>query len=558
MQRKIVKYSSAVLCVFISITLLFAPFNVNIIKGALIEKNEAHAVAPVFAGASAFLAEMATAAGFASAGDFVATIAGVTAVGTGMNIATGAGINYGNTAADNLEALIDAADYPAWDTLSSSEQTAWGSRENYDSSKFNSLMTAFGFGDAYGRYQNGWGQGGNGEFSFTGTEQTTLDKIKSIGDNWANGIGNTIDDIRSGNWISSNDVIGWYPATAGTYDGSSDSNWPSNWPNTVRFIESQTANYVDSQGRSKTYITNVPVRMLSTYNSSTGSYIGYLISNSTFTYKLSTSSSWQTPNYNSGNNYYIFNWTSSSNTNLPITTISSSSNGNYVLGKIANGTVDLEEPQEILDYPATDIENGDLNQTVIYFPASGIDSSTNWDDFLTYQEEITEDLSGIITLLRHIDSDLHKFNFYNDGLLKVHDEGVFDELSDIYLLLMEISSKIVSNDTASAPEIIGDFDFDDIADRVPNLLEVIENVAPFGAMLVLTELYTVLSIIDPIDDPEFVVPFQFGGLDDNLEVTIDLSWMDDIKPVINFFCILMLLLAMTRVTMRIVELEAAS
>lgn len=576
-MQKAVRYSNIGISVLLALCLSIVPLNVKINDGFHIERNDAHAVAPVFLGASAFLAEMAAAAGLTT-GELVATVAGMTAVGVGMSIATDAGVRYGTDASQNLNNLIDAADYPSWSSLSSSEQANWGSEENYDSAKFNSLMSGFGMGSASGRYASAWGSGGAGNFSFTTQEQTALEQIGDIAENWKSGAGNTISDILG--LVDDPTVIQqWSLNNVGTYVADpNDTNWPSTLSRNVNFTVTDYIRVDALNGSSPVYYEyqySSPVYVVP-YYVQTSNNVNFVIptgSNSSYTRRSTnnglnpstSSSSSATSNghtfqYITGNRYIgtMSNWTPNVATNGYLSSSSdlSVSQKQYVLSCVMFGSTTMNN-YDIQDYPTSDIGNGDLDATIVYFPSQGITDDTPWDDFLTYQEQITEDLSGIITLLRHIDSDLHKFNFFSNGDLKVHDLGVFNELSDIYALMLEISGKIVSNDILDSPDIIGEFDFDDIGDRVPDLTEAISDLAPFGVLALLSETIAILSSVAQIEEPALVFPFEFGGFQDQ-ELEIDLSFLDPIKPMINFACISLLMFGLISASLRVVEIEAAS
>ena len=573
-----------ILCVFMALVIAIAPLNVKFEGGFSIEQNEAQAIAPVFAGAAAFLGEVAAAAGLTT-GELVATVAGMTAIGTGMSIATSAGVRYGTEASQNLNNLVDAADYPAWDTLSSSEKESWGSQDNYDSAKFNSLMAAYGLGDAYGRYQSAWGSGGAGNFSFSSQEQSSLDQIGDIGSNWINGLPNTIDDITSMFSNDSQTVINNYFGVT-SYEQVNTDNM-SDYPNSKLanpyinkgnhlIIEWSTGKFTEAVTSSEVYFW---------ISKNTSNYVIGLsmFSDQGFTYKVRnyvTASTMETPlvpettalQRTFDNNVF---YSSTGSTYAPTGTVKGYSSNMYVNTHedLQNSGTDMYNcvpyllfsnqldsigslDPNVVDYPGeTNIDNS-VN---LYFPSGGLNDDTPWEDFLTYQEEITEDLSGIITLLRHIDTDLHNFEFTSLGNLKVYDGVVADILDNTYQRIVNIETLLGKLTMPSnADQIIGNFDFDDIEAKVPDLLETISELAPFGALALLSEIFAIVSEVNVVDSPELVFPFQFGGYtDDGLELVVDLSWMDDLKPAINFFTILMLVLGLTYATIRVVQMEAA-
>lgn len=146
--------------------------------------------------ALSFISECASAAGMTE-GAFVASIVGSIGVATGLNIANDFGVSLGDSAADNLGHLLDSADYPEWDTLTPEKQALYGSKADYDASKFNSLMRAFGLEDDYTAYSGWYGSGGSGDFEFSTQGQERLQQIGRIGNQWAKSIGTTVGEVKS-------------------------------------------------------------------------------------------------------------------------------------------------------------------------------------------------------------------------------------------------------------------------------------------------------------------------------------------------------------------------
>lgn len=181
--------------------------------------------------ATSLLESMADVAGL-SVGDFVATVAGATAVGTGLAVASDAGMRMGNDAAVNLGNLIDAADYPAWDTLTSEEQANYGSAAEYNGVKFNSLMSAFGLGDLVDGYYSSYTGSGGGSFDPDDGESETLAALGRIGLRWAAGLGNVLGDIQG--LVARDAVAGYLGAdvTGDTVkvDGTGLEGWPEGFP----------------------------------------------------------------------------------------------------------------------------------------------------------------------------------------------------------------------------------------------------------------------------------------------------------------------------------------
>ena len=182
---------------------------------------------------NSFLDEMAEQAGLTPA-QYIATVTGVSNIVSGVNFVRDGGVmgavnDAAATTANNLNALIDAADYPAWSSLDASTQQSYGSQDAYNAAKFNSLMEAFGLDTARSRYY----ASGGGNFEWQNDEIEKLEQLGRIGSNWANGAANTFSSLR-GTVTNNNYFVPWTGAAQHTtYDGSSWGNWPSGVPGTM-------------------------------------------------------------------------------------------------------------------------------------------------------------------------------------------------------------------------------------------------------------------------------------------------------------------------------------
>lgn len=170
---------------------------------------------------------MAEAAGM-STGDFVAVCSGAAASASGMIIARDTGIKMGQSASVNLGNLIDTADYPAWEKLSSDSQSVYGSKTNYDAAKFNSLMAAFSLDGVV----DGWYQSGGSNFDPDQNALERLQQIGRIGQNWGNGVYNYFSSLSGSSGVVTSPVKAqqWASVNQYQYDGSSVENWPSGVP----------------------------------------------------------------------------------------------------------------------------------------------------------------------------------------------------------------------------------------------------------------------------------------------------------------------------------------
>ena len=643
------KFRTKILACFIALSLVALTLPVRLDFNTLdkrveLKANEAEAVVPVAGAAAAFLAEIAAASGL-TVGEFVATIAGITAVGTGMGIAIDEGINYGNDASVNLGNLIDAADYPAWDSLTSEQQEAWGSKEYYDSAKFNSLLDAFDLGDARERFYSSSG----GNIDYTSSETSRLEQLGRIGQNWINNGSNTVNDILSSFSVGGQQYLkDSFTLNTAVIHGSDYAGWPENAPSTVVltyaskiYTQRQTSN---TNMQYAVIQTDKPVYMLPyTFSYTTGGdqYYGSLVFDANeFNYNYATvnyspvngvfpepnlSTINTQPTQQTYNDKIYYEATASMGKKFNNTIANFESNGYLTSAQITalRNAIPLilfgenlnigSAPVDIVGYPEDISQDGDLN---VYFPATGIVPGSDWQDYETQpdtppiiDEEV--DLTEIIELLKRfhftvdynllvqdnplrsavmeIASSVNRFNFYTQygelkvhdqrlqdamslllgnfqfystGELKVHDAGVYSAISDMsnYLggLLTQIQATLSGffvTDTAG--DIIGDLDFPELGDKAADLVDTISTLAPFGAVALLSELVAILSQTGKIAKPEMTFDFDFMP-DQQYEVQIDLSWLDDVRPVINVFCIITLVIGLYGCTARLIELEAAA
>lgn len=610
------RFRSKILSCFLAIALVMAcvPVNVETSENGFIRLsvNEADANPVAVAGALAFLESAASAAGLTSA-QFVATCAGIATISTGMAWGRQEGIKMGDSLSDNLDNLIDAADYPAWESLTSEQQNSWGSQENYNAAKFNSLMGAFGLENERDEFYSS----GGANFEWQDNAQDRLNQLGRIGSNWVNNASNTVQDLISTLTPNSQSVFETYYGVSDSrlINGSDYSNWPANAPNNIYVTNGNYFYYevrVEGYGARTTYYqkaTGSDVIWITIYSGTTMSV--WCCSKQSFMFgqnsktlydsnnpgqvvlvpvSLNETSSEKTIN---GNTFYVIGTSTSGissyrNSNMNINVFSSVINANdmyKMMEQILFGP-DLNLgalPVDVVGFPEDIEEEPD---TDIYFPSLGISPSITWDEYQTEQDSGSSgggesvDLTEIINILRHfqwyasgalkvydaqldatskeIVSNLNKFTFYANGVLKVHDEGVYDLLTDIQSTLLGIKASVdrffLSQTTS---DVIGDLDFSELGQKSTTLLETISSLAPFGALLLLSDLIAILSQTGKISKPELVFPFRFMPGSD-YSVTIDLSWLDDAKPIINAMCIITLLVGLYGVTARLIELEAAA
>lgn len=163
------------------------------------------------------------------ASQLVSTVGEIVTITTGRPVSFDGGLSPRATLAGNLGSLLDAADYPAWDTLSEADKQAWGSQGNYESAKFNSLMRGFGLGDSLDDFKGTPG----GSFTFGDEAKKRLKQIGRIGALWAGGASAKIGELQA--LIEDSTAIdGWFvPGESGSsisFDGNEIVGWPTSVP----------------------------------------------------------------------------------------------------------------------------------------------------------------------------------------------------------------------------------------------------------------------------------------------------------------------------------------
>lgn len=400
----------AVVAALVPVCVDFSPANsmVNV------HRCEAHATDAQLL-ATRCLEKMSDVAGL-SVGDFVATCSGVIAVSSGMIIATDAGIQLGKSASYNLGNLIDAADYPDYDLLSDEEKSSYGSRENYDAAKFNSLMTAFGLGD----YVSGFYNSGGGNFDGTAEQNSLLEHIGAIGQTWINRGSVTLENVKSA-FVSKASVQNWAGAGKTNVNANGVDGWPDTIPRDFEigdgdlFVYSKTTTYTCNIYK----LTSFPVYWLNFIYLYNGTY--YLrtmaFSKSPFGFNYTfgrdanppSSISYSASSYTyNGNTYY--QWTNSTRSNqsqsnvssdapiycnmpvMPVLTDDSDYNAqvaeddsNTAIPLILFGAdVSTVAVPTISDYPDDSTQLPDDLPT--YMPNDGVQPSNTWNYYITQPE----------------------------------------------------------------------------------------------------------------------------------------------------------------------------
>lgn len=372
-----------------------APFTLEAFKNsgrAHISRNTAQA--DTVDEYNSFIDEMAEQAGMSSS-DYIAVITGVNNISTGISFVKNGGLiglsqQAGVTVSGNLSSLVDAADYPDWNTLTNEQRESWGTREAYEASKFNSLMDAYGLGDARDRFY----ESGGGNFEWQQDEIDKLQAIGRIGQNWARGAANSVRDLFGlyddraylGKWLGNQTM---------NYDAGSDSNWPSGLPGNIQYTVGNVFKFTNSiffNGRY--YVTNPEVYcFVTTHVSGYNVYRFNMFSLTPAKLSYTDNPSTANPNENFNevtlNNKTFYKLESGSNmasnftTQLPTydNTNLTLQQWNYVYYSILFGDFYFENT-DIPQYPEGNLEKENPTGN-IFFPVGGIGVSTPFPSYTT-------------------------------------------------------------------------------------------------------------------------------------------------------------------------------
>lgn len=610
-------------------------FSINENGNVKVGENKAEAIIPATPYALEFLNAAAAGAGLTGS-QWLVTGIGIGTAATGVSLANSTGVKLGDDLSYNLRNLVEAADFPDYDTLEEDSKQLWGSRENYEAAKYNSLMEAFGLNGARDRFYSS----GGGNFEWQDDEREKLQRLGRIGQNWVDNGSNTVSSLLAA--VVNKDAFNEYLGVSNDLDISQiDSSKYPLWANVFRngFIVSQgdLLRYKVS-GNTKvqyvTYSSNEPVYWIPFIKRDNNDTTYYCIAFSKgafstgrqkeqFAIGIETptvpSATDAAPMYPDGPNgepvyatqlsYWIENAYHLSECNMRYVEVTSVPGGLYsgsetskYLGSLLYGDSDIgligAIPVNVEGYPEDIAADG---EQPIYMPANGVSSVNNWSNYTTEPGtgggsggegsaiDYTSYLERIIALLQSIDADLNNkaasvirelqmiydklsngtgsdmpvqpwhvivdnFPVYNTEppILRVHDEGVYDQLTDIQNSLLDIIRILRTPDVN---DVVGDFDFDALKDNAEGIVDRLSTLAPFGAFALIASMLAIWTGYYQITDPSFTVPFNFV---DSGEIVINLDWMTDLQPVIDFFMISLLIWCLANASIRIIELEASS
>lgn len=262
-------------------------------------------------------------------------------------------------------------------------------------------------------------------------------------------------------------------------------------------------------------------------------------------------------------------------------------------------SINTESREPMEDYP----EEQPAGNTVVYYPTNGINPSITWIDYTTAPGSGEDnpgdsttgvDLSEIVSLLQRNNVLLERFKFASQDL-KVADlvarqtlseilaalqgntgtdlTGVRSDLSDIesdledvyrvnnemwYSLtiinsLLQDIKNLISL-PSNADSVIGDFDFQEYKSKSADLEDALEVIMPFAGLFWMQNIMDMLASGGDLDDPVFVFDFDFFPGSD-ASVSVDLRFLELVKPIINFFLLAILVMSLGRATMRFIEVE---
>lgn len=331
-----------------------------------------------------FIEQMANAAGM-TPGDFVVTVATAAGYESGIPLFSKTA-KFSQSLVDSLGNLVDAADYPEWDTLTSDQQAVYGSKKNYDARKFNSLMSAVGYGDTY----DGFVASGGGSLDLGGDIPNKLGQIGRIGALWMSGAAvlfGQLAEIVNGDTVSS-----WVPQVeGGLIDGSGIDGWPQGVPQNLLYYDTLTYKISSYY---YTLTSNTGVVKIIPFNTH-----AFLCSTSEFRYGTSSNRNGYVPvtSFGFGSSYQEINgksvyvsYVNIGNSGTPsyegVTSngvvpsyLSNVSNRFSLAYLILYGGAESGNVEKIEGYP----EEEPSDDTPTYFPAGGNSANTTWPQITT-------------------------------------------------------------------------------------------------------------------------------------------------------------------------------
>lgn len=130
--------------------------------------------------------------------------------------------------------------------------------------------------------------------------------------------------------------------------------------------------------------------------------------------------------------------------------------------------------------------------------------------------------------------------------------GIYDATQTIIDYLIRLANNTSAPSPNVADSLIGEFDMDAFDENMETLNAEIAGIGVFGCITVLGTYIEIMTDVEELQKPQLVFPFEFGGFQ-NQSVTVDVSWLDDLKPAINYFLEFMLVMGLTFLTWEAVK-----
>lgn len=161
-------------------------------------------------------------------------------------------------------------------------------------------------------------------------------------------------------------------------------------------------------------------------------------------------------------------------------------------------------------------------------------------DFSSYGDVINDKsyrhfIRSIFADVNNVNGRMSLYRMISD--IRTHASNIKNKLDDVISAINAINVNVVIPPD-DAFDLIGDFDALDFGDDIEGLLDDIKNLAPFGAVFLLSDFVNLLATTNPIATPSF--DFTFGFTGDNQNFVISLAWLEDARMLINFISIALL------------------
>lgn len=167
---------------------------------------------------------------------------------------------------------------------------------------------------------------------------------------------------------------------------------------------------------------------------------------------------------------------------------------------------------------------------------------------------ITESYRAMFyALIKSIGFESNKWVDANTGLQNL--SGFYGSWNSFVKMVNDYLDSLIylleTPDSNTSQQLIGDFDDDAYDQNMQQLRQQLGQVGVFSAVTSLGMIVYTISDADTLQTPSLDVPFEFAGSNDYL--VIDLSWLDDFKPMINFACMALLFLQLAAWTIEAVK-----